>query len=60
MLYLTCTMLSRVDLARYGIFRSKDLDNLGLWYSVKCRSSCAISKTGLKALYFVRALKGYG
>lgn len=26
MLYRTCTMISDKDLARYGVFRAKDLD----------------------------------
>ena len=30
MLYLTCTMISSVDLAHYGVSRSKD------WVSVDC------------------------
>ena len=30
MLYLTCTMISSVDLAHYGVFRAKD------WVSVDC------------------------
>ena len=30
MLYLTCTMISSVDLAHYGISRAKD------WVSVDC------------------------
>ena len=30
MLYLTCTMLSSVDVAHYGVFRPKD------WVSVDC------------------------
>ena len=30
MLYLTCTMISSVDLAQKGIFRAKD------WVSVEC------------------------
>ena len=33
MLYLTCTMISSVDLARYGISRAKD------WVSVDCGTS---------------------
>ena len=37
MLYLTCTMISSVDLAHYGVFRSKD------WVSVDC---------GHRSLYF--------
>ena len=31
MFYLTCTMISIPDLARYGVFRAKDLGN-----RVKC------------------------
>ena len=35
MLYLTCTIISSVDLARYGVSRAKD------WVSVNCgRSYC--------------------
>ena len=30
MLYLTCTMISSVDLAHYGVFRAKD------WVSLDC------------------------
>ena len=30
MLYLTCTMISSVDLADYGVFHAKD------WVSVNC------------------------
>ena len=33
MLYLTCTMISSVDLACYGVSRSKD------WVSVDCGTS---------------------
>ena len=28
MLYLTCTIISRVDLAHYGVSRAKDFDKL--------------------------------
>ena len=38
MLYLTCTMISSVDLAHYGVYRAKD------WVSVDCgiiSNSCA-------------------
>ena len=38
MLYLTCTMISGVDLARYGVSSAKD------WVSVDCGSiSCYLS-----------------
>ena len=30
MVYLTCTMISSVDLAHYGVYRAKD------WVSVHC------------------------
>ena len=33
MLYLTCTMISRVDLACYGVCRAKD------WIPVDCSTS---------------------
>ena len=33
MLYLTCTMISSVDLAHYGVSRAKD------WISVVCGTS---------------------
>ena len=33
MLYLTCTMISSVDLAHYGVSRAKD------WVSVNCGSN---------------------
>ena len=32
MLYLTCTMISSVDLAHYVVARAKDLNIWGLWY----------------------------
>ena len=32
MLYLTCTMISSVDLASDGVSRAKDLGICGLWY----------------------------
>ena len=32
MLYLTCTMISSVDLARYGVSHAKHLGICGLWY----------------------------
>ena len=38
MLYLTCTMISSVDLAHYGIFRAKD------WVSVDCGTTSFIMK----------------
>ena len=33
MLYLTCTIIARVDLAHYGVYRAKD------WVSVNCGTS---------------------
>ena len=36
MLYLTCTTITSIDLAHYGVSRSKD------WVSVKCGISCII------------------
>ena len=33
MLYLTCTTITSVDLAHYGVSRAKDLVS-GLWYKV--------------------------
>ena len=35
MLYLTCIMISSVDLAHYGVTRAKDLSIWGLWYKYK-------------------------
>ena len=35
MLYLTCTMISSVDLACYGVSRGKD------WVSVDCGTKCS-------------------
>ena len=35
MLYLTFTMISSVDLARYGVLRAKDLGIWELWYNFK-------------------------
>ena len=34
MLYLTCTTITSIDLAHYGVSRAKD------WVSVKCGTSC--------------------
>ena len=36
MLYLTCTTITSIDLAHYGVSRAKD------WVSVKCGTSCII------------------
>ena len=36
MLYLTCTMISSVDLALYGVSRGKRLGIYGLWYKGVC------------------------
>ena len=33
MLYLTCVMITSVDLACYRLSRAKDLDIWGLWYN---------------------------
>ena len=33
MLYHNCTMTSYVDLARYRVFRGKNLGMCGLWYN---------------------------
>ena len=33
MLYLTCTIISKVDLAHYGVSRAKD------WVSINCGTS---------------------
>ena len=33
MLYLTCTTITSVDLAHYGVYRAKDWVS-GLWYKV--------------------------
>ena len=35
MLYLTCTTITRVDFAHYGVSRVKDLGIWGLWYKLK-------------------------
>ena len=35
MLYLTCTMMSSVDLARYGVPLAKDFGIWGLWYKLE-------------------------
>ena len=45
MLYLTCTMISSVDLAHYGVFRAKD------WVSVDC-DTIAIKSTLIRALNY--------
>ena len=37
MLYLTCTMISSVDLAQYGVTRAKD------WLSVACGTCSSYS-----------------
>ena len=34
MLYLTCTMISSVDLAHYGLYLAEDLSIWGLWYNI--------------------------
>ena len=46
MLYLTCTIISSVDLAQYRVFRAKDL------VSVNCgtRESISLSESFLKLL----------
>ena len=41
MLYLTCTMISIVDFAHYGVSRDKDS------ISVDCGTICVIVKRGL-------------
>ena len=33
MIYLTCTTISGVDLAIYGVYCAKDLNISGLWYN---------------------------
>ena len=38
MLYLTCTTITSIDLAHYGVSRAKD------WVSVKCGTSKPIDK----------------
>ena len=47
MLYLTCTMISSVDFAHYGVSRAKD------WISVDCGTICVIVKRGLINLIIV-------
>ena len=32
MLYLTCSIISSVDLARYGVSLAEDMGVWGLWY----------------------------
>ena len=48
MLYLTCTIITSVDLAHYGISRAKD------WVSVDCGTSVSVlllnARTALKSL----------
>ena len=44
MLYLTCTIISKVDLARYGVSRAKD------WIFVDCGSICRYTSPGLTDL----------
>ena len=39
MLYLTCTTITRVDLAHYGVSRAKD------WVSVDCGTIAFVTKT---------------
>ena len=39
MLYLTCTTISNVDLAQYGVSLAKD------WVSVECGTNISISYT---------------
>ena len=46
MLYLTCTMIPRVDLAHYGVSHAKD------WVSVDCGTSYILSH-----LYNINAIK---
>ena len=38
MLYLTCTTITRVDLAHYGVSRAKD------WVSVDCGTSSGVGE----------------
>ena len=45
MLYLTCTMISSVDLVCYGVSHAKD------WVSVTCGTN--ISDNTIKYLFFV-------
>ena len=49
MLYITCTMITSVDLAHYGVSRAKD------WVSVDCGTNKTIKKIEyLARLYFKR------
>ena len=41
MLYLTCTMISSVDLAQYGISRAKD------WISVDCGTRWSVKSLNI-------------
>ena len=34
MLHLTCTTITSVDLAHYGVSRAKDLGICGLWHKI--------------------------
>ena len=44
MLYLTCTMISSVDLAHYEVSRAQD------WVSVDCDTTCFGIPTGARFL----------
>ena len=48
MLYLTCTTISSVDLAQYGVALAKD------WVSVECGTnySCRVQKHGTRILKY--------
>ena len=46
MLYLTCSMISSVDLAHYGVSRAED------WVSVVCGTSCECGISFCFHLYF--------
>ena len=45
MLYLTCTTITNVDLAHYGVSRAKD------WVSVDCGTSLLISMHSYNVMY---------
>ena len=49
MLYLTCTMMSSVDLAHYGVSRAKD------WISVDC-GTIIIIMIGLLIIILIKAM----
>ena len=51
MLYLTCTTITSVDLAHYGVSRAKD------WVSVDCGTNTLIKQTDFLARKRLKCLK---